>query len=298
MNRIAVIIKHEATEDSEAKCEVKDIVEFESLGYISEMKVIMDCYDLIPVNDEVQIGDMFDEKTRDFLNKDGQIVFSAMTDLQRIEKLEHQLEEARNELREARENGITSNKDLSKMTRDEQYDYIINQIKSDCNKVITNGFDAYYPIASDIPDPVPEGYWDTKERRHYSLSTFKQQDLRDRLLNAMRQKDETVLWRDDSLTNLEEYLVKDFVVLANRLLAMIDACKVKSDFLEQLVKSKYDAGEVFTNVNWNTKLPNDLRDQAIMQINKLTRMERGRYLLRNIPTINYSDGTITCLRPV
>ncbi len=287
MNKVASINKQNN------KFIVTAIDEFESINYIDDMKTIMKVDYLIVVDDKVQIGDTYDPETENFINPEGNIVFCSMTDTKRIENLERKLNE------EINKNNKSDNKtpDINNLSREEQYHYVIQQIKSDCERVILAGFDAFYPMdvkATPEERNSPE-FWTNRPKRHYSLSLTKQEDLKETLAFIRMQNKEdrtTVLWRDDSLVMKEEYTVDSFVLLYNFLTGMITACKCKSDGLEQLVTNLYNAGENFLKVNWNTKLPEDIKNTVCNQINTITKSMKGENYLSHVSKIHYKDNTI------
>lgn len=284
MNIVASIIK------KDDKFIVKAIDEFESLNYIDDMRVIMKVDYLIVVDDKVHVGDTYDPETDNFINPEGIIVFNSMTDTKRIELIERKLNEPE----------PVEEFDINKLSRDEQYEYIIKQIKADCERVILTGFNCYCPIkppaSVDINNEEEMAKFKASRKLlHYSLSLNKQKDLENTIMHIRRTKEsdrDVVFWRDDSRVMLEKYSVEEFIALYNFLTGMITTCKIRSDGLEQYVTDKYNAGEDFIDINWNTKLPDDIISSMSEQINVLTRSRKAEYYLNHMSTINYKKGII------
>lgn len=274
MSKVASIKKQDE------KFVVTEINEFESIQFIDEMRRIMNVDYLIIVDSSVSIGDIYDPETEDFINSDNKIVFNSMNDTKRIAKLENILNEKNKKI------------DITKLPRDEQYEIIIKNIKADCERVILAGFDAVYPMSLTNDESYDIN---TVEKRHYSLSINKQKDLEKNIEFIRKTPIENrnvVLYRDDSLSMLEEYTVDDFSLLYRFLSGMITACKIKSDGLEQLTTELYNSGDNFSKIDWNTMLPDRFKNKIIEQINFITRSDRGSFYYNHISKIDYENNVI------
>ncbi|WP_369284020.1 hypothetical protein [Oscillibacter sp. GMB15532] len=125
-------------------------------------------------------------------------------------------------------------------------------IKAACAEAIIGGFDA---------DALGRGML------HYTLTQIQQRDLQTQYV-AIQAGATEVLWRDSSRVTHEVYTAAQFTALFQTGYAYIISCKIRSDWLEQLVHDLADADKLTeaTKVGWDTTLPEDYQTQCNAQI--------------------------------
>lgn len=127
----------------------------------------------------------------------------------------------------------------------------VEEIKQLCQKNIIDG------ITIDIgkvgKDGIPMG------ELHYYLD-LKKQDYMKILYEAIKNGAQEVIWRDESRVSHEVYTAKEFMILFTACTTHILTCQLRSDSLEEYLKTLTDQQEI-SELNWNTELPESILQQ-------------------------------------
>jgi len=102
---------------------------------------------------------------------------------------------------------------------------------------------------------------------HYTLTEIQQRDLQSQY-DAVQAGATGVFWHDTSRVTHETYTAAQFKALFNTGYVYMISCKIRSDWLEQLVHDLADAGQLTeaAAVDWSTVLPESYQTQCNAQI--------------------------------
>ena len=127
------------------------------------------------------------------------------------------------------------------------------EIKQLCHDKIVEGILIDLGLKDEEGNPLGE--------LHYTLSEKNQADMRDLAL-MIEQGANIVTWRDDSRVSHMIYTAQQFMTLYNSATQYILKCRFHSDGLEELLFSYSDDQiDLISNINWDTELPDNIKDK-------------------------------------
>lgn len=278
---------------------VRDILEFQNVNYLHEMKNILKCDKLIIVKDDIKIGDTYDVNNNIFTDDSGNIKYNDNINTDKYLDIIEKKVEYISKLKDNLSDAAINLKNLLKMDKDEALDFIIKNIKKDCETVITSGFDARYPMSINYDNTSKNitlnDYENLIEKRHYSLSIDIINEL-DNTFNILRKsKDgsDIIYWKDDSLIMMEPYNCEDFKLLYSFLKRMVTTCRMYRDGLIQYATDLHDKNDInFMRVNWNCTLPKYIKDKIFEILRVQLKTNNVEYFYSHISEINYSTGEV------